>query len=166
MVHSTIGRLRVRIPAKKRDSSYFSLIKESLADCPGIENIEVNPLTGSALVIHDTDPAPIADYAASNGLFRFKPWKGSRRTLFESVEEVLGKLNRRLKMVTGGEFDVPSLFFTVLLVSGLYQIARGNLAAPAWYTAFWYAFGIFSRDALRNIDQLGNDLDIPEAGEY
>ena len=101
VVHSTIGRLRVRIPDKKRDSSYFSLIKERLADCPGIESVEVNPLTGGALVIHDTDPAAIADYAASNGLFRFRPWKGPRRTLFEGVEEALSTLNKRLKRVTG-----------------------------------------------------------------
>jgi hypothetical protein len=27
--------------------------------------------------------------------------------------------------------------------AGIYQIARGNFAAPAWYTAFWYALGLF-----------------------
>jgi hypothetical protein len=166
VVHATIRRLRVRIPSKKGDGSYFSLIKESLADCPGIETVEVNPLTGSALLIHDTDAATIADYAARNDLFRFTPWKGSSRTLFQSVEEGLGKLNKRLKRVSGGEFDIPSLFFVILLISGMFQIARGNLGAPAWYTAFWYAFGIFSRDAMRNLDQLGNVEGGPEAGEY
>lgn len=166
VVHATTRRLRVRIPSKKGDSSYFSLIKESLGSCPGIETIEVNPLTGSVLLIHDTDAAKIANYAAGNELFRFRPWKGSRKTLFESVEEILGQVNRRLKRVTGGEFDIPSLFFVILLISGIHQVARGNLGAPAWYTAFWYAFGIFSRDALRNINELGSGDGAPEVDEY
>jgi hypothetical protein len=34
---------------------------------------------------------------------------------------------------------------------------RGNIKAPAWYTAFWYALGIFSRGSLDDWDE-GADL--------
>lgn len=165
-VHATSRRLRLRIPSKKGDGSYFSLIKERLAECPGVESAEVNPLTGSTLILHHTDAATIADYATRNDLFRFKPWKGSRKTLFESVEDILDDLNRRLRRVTGGEFDIPSLFFLVLLISGIYQIARGNIGAPAWYSAFWYATGIRSRDLMRKLGEPASTEDVSEAGEY
>ena len=35
--------------------------------------------------------------------------------------------------------------FGVLLALGIYQISRGNFMAPAWYTAFWYAFGVLTK---------------------
>jgi hypothetical protein len=165
-VHTTIRRLRVKIPSKKGDGPYFSQIEDRLADCPGIDSVEVNPLTGSTLILHHTNAATIADYATRNDLFRFRPWKGPRKTLFETVEDILEDVNRRLKRVTGGEFDIPSLFFAVLLISGGYQIARGNLGAPAWYTAFWYAFGIFSRDVMRDVGEPESIEDVPEADTY
>ncbi len=40
---------------------------------------------------------------------------------------------------------IPSLIFLSLLISGIWQIARGNFAMPAWYTAFYYALGVFAR---------------------
>lgn len=166
VVHSTIRRLRVRIPSKKGNGSYFSQIRERMAECPGVEGVEVNPLTGSTLILHHTKAATIADYAARNDLFRFKPWKTAGKSLFESVEEILEIANRRLRRVTGGELDMPSLFFAALVISGIYQIARGNMGAPAWYTAFWYAFGIFSRDFLRKMDEPRSIEDVSEAGEY
>ena len=53
--------------------------------------------------------------------------------------------NQDLKKLTGGEVDIPSLIFLSLLISGIWQIARGNFAMPAWYTAFYYALGVFAR---------------------
>jgi hypothetical protein len=68
--------------------------------------------------------------------------------------------------MTGGELDIPSVFFAALLISGIYQIARGNMAAPAWYTAFWYAFGIFSRDMLHKVDEPRSIEQVSQAEEY
>jgi hypothetical protein len=35
-----------------------------------------------------------------------------------------------------------------LLGTGIYQIVRGNFGAPPWYTAFWYAFGVFTKSLI------------------
>jgi len=66
--------------------------------------------------------------------------------------------------MTGGEVDIPSLVFVSLLFSGIWQIARGNLAMPAWYTAFYYALGVFTRAQVDEWDE-GEDLvaDIDDA---
>ena len=54
-------------------------------------------------------------------------------------------LSRRIRDFTGSAADLSGLAVLALLTVGVYQIARGNFGAPAWYTAFWYALGIFNR---------------------
>jgi hypothetical protein len=56
----------------------------------------------------------------------------------------VASLDRSLRAVTGGKIDIPSGVFLALLGSGLYQLVRGQISAPPWYTAFWYAFGLVS----------------------
>jgi hypothetical protein len=31
-----------------------------------------------------------------------------------------------------------------LVITGVYQILRGQFRTPPWYTAFWYAFGLLT----------------------
>jgi hypothetical protein len=64
-----------------------------------------------------------------------------------------------LKRLTSGEVDIPSLVFLGLVVSGIYEIARGNLVMPAWYTAFYYALQVFSRGQIDELDSGENLLE-------
>jgi hypothetical protein len=41
--------------------------------------------------------------------------------------------------------DLPGMIFLSLLAVGLWELAIGNFKRPPWYTAFWYAFGLFSK---------------------
>jgi hypothetical protein len=43
----------------------------------------------------------------------------------------------------GGWVNLGAMAFLILLGAAIYQIARGNLTAIPWYTAFWYALNIF-----------------------
>lgn len=52
-VHHVPGRLRVRIPALRRNPRRGSDI-QSMLDIYGVENIKVNHLTGSGVVYFDT----------------------------------------------------------------------------------------------------------------
>jgi hypothetical protein len=81
----------------------------------------------------------------------------SRKSLFGNVADTFQMYNRNLKKVTGGDVDIPSLIFLSLIISGIWQIARGNLAIPAWYTAFYYALGVFTRAQVDEWDE-GDDL--------
>lgn len=144
-VHKTDGRLRLRISGKKGDADFFSRIQEGLAHCPGVEKVGVNARTGSVLVIHHAALGDIGEYASQHGLFTCNnPDPSLRKSLFDSTEDVVRQLNRRLKRSTAGELDIASLVFLLLILSGAYQILRGNVRGPAWYMAFWYALGIFS----------------------
>ncbi|MEK6672547.1 MAG: HMA2 domain-containing protein [Nitrospirota bacterium] len=143
MSHSIAGRLRVRIPAKKGDSPYFASLKDQLIKKGGVEQVEANPMTGSVLIIHKLNINSISNYAESHNLFKLMTQKPEATPLSQKVTGAFKGMDKHVKGFTGGELDIPGMAFIVLIGLGLSQISRGNFAAPAWYTAFWYAFNIF-----------------------
>jgi hypothetical protein len=155
-------RLRIKIPSKKGDVSYFSALRERLSACPGVGEIRVNPQTGSALISYECDRKALVEFAGEKNLFLLRRSTPRRKTLFGNVAGTFQGYNQDLKKLTGGEVDIPSLIFLSLLISGIWQSARGNLAMPAWYTAFYYALGVFTRAQADDWDEgevLVADLD-------
>ncbi len=139
ITHRTAERLRIRIPSRKRDADYFSSLTDHLSRYPGIDRIEANPLTGSVLLLHRMDLGAFGEYSAANRLFRLKTAASSPSPIHRKMLEPLNRLDGDLKKFTGGEIDLSSIVFIGLLGMGFYQISIGNITAPAWYTAFWYA---------------------------
>lgn len=141
--HKVSGRIRLKIPSKKGDSQYFESLKEQLYGFSGIKIVEINPMLGSVLIIHTSDVERIAEHAQKNSLFSLRSFKPNLTNLHYRVSEAFKDINKKIKGITGGDIDIAGLVFLSLLGLGIYQIMRGNFAAPAWYTAFWYAFDIF-----------------------
>ena len=54
--HVSKGRLRLRIPSKKRDTAFFSGLQAVLSAVPGLDQVKVNPLSGSLLILHSELP--------------------------------------------------------------------------------------------------------------
>jgi hypothetical protein len=140
--HRISGRARLKIPSKKRDFHYFESLKEQLSKCSGIETMEVNPVSGSIL-IYTLDIEKIAGYAQDKRLFNLKNNRPDPADMHYTVSKAFRDINGKIKGITGGDMDIAGAAFLTLLGLGIYQISRGNFAAPAWYTAFWYALNIF-----------------------
>lgn len=111
-----------------------------MADCPGVRSIDVNPLTGSVLVIHSVASDTIAEYARFCDFFSYNK---ADLNIHQRVSESFSDFDNNMRNVTGGGLDIGTTAFLALLGAGIYEIARGNFGAPAWYTAFWYAFNVF-----------------------
>ncbi|MEK7789910.1 MAG: HMA2 domain-containing protein [Planctomycetota bacterium] len=141
--HRTGGRLRIKIPSKKGDRGYFTRLRERFSDSEGINAVEVNSLTGSLLIIHDSNWERIAEFALSNNLFSLTGLNSYPARLQQRVSETFKGMNTQMAAFTGGEIDIEGLAFLLLLGAGIYQISVGNLTALPWYAAFWYAFNIF-----------------------
>ncbi len=166
VVHRARRRIRVRIPLKRGDGSYFTTVEEVLASLPDVESVSVNHRTGSALVITDSDVVAIADAAMRHGLFSLEPEHRQRATLIDTVSNSIKASNDHLLRFTGGELDIASIVFLFMLVSGFYQVMRGNVAVPAWYAAFYYAHHFFFKiHASEKAEQEDGEAD-PEGGEY
>ncbi len=155
MSHRAPGRLRIKIPSKKGNHSFFSTLLDRLAKCPGIEEVKVSPEIGSALILYTGDTKAVTEFAKKNDLFHLKLVRRPRKTFFENVADTFRGYDKNLKQITGGELDISTLVFLSLLISGIWQIARGNLGMPAWYTAFYYALGVFTHTQVDEPDEGG-----------
>ncbi|WP_298273330.1 HMA2 domain-containing protein [Geobacter sp.] len=139
--HLTPTRMRLRFPHLKGHEAYFGFVTGRLAGCGAIERVEPSPASGSLLLFHRNGAKEIVRFAAESGLFHVKmPHAGS---LAGTTIALYREVDSRLQKATGGALNAADASFLALAGSGIYQIARGNFAAPAWYTAFWYALNIF-----------------------
>lgn len=143
LVHEGAARLRLRISSRKKDQAYFDRVRAVLEDCPGVGEVSVNPLTGSVLILHINATPQILSYAEENGLFQIPEGSARKRTYPNAVSQTFTDMDSRVQRLSGGDLNLPSAISAGLLLTGIFQIARGNFAAPAWYTAFWYGSNVF-----------------------
>jgi hypothetical protein len=143
--HSSAGRLRVKIPSNRKDDSFFLLMKESLSSLSGVDAVEVNSLTGSLLILHHLDPGAMIARIRERELFRLKELTTQGSTLRQEIARTFQSANEEVASFTGGRADLWDVVIFSLVGAVIYQAIKGNLMAPVWYTALWYAFNLFTK---------------------
>jgi hypothetical protein len=142
--HLTAGRLRVKIPEKRRDEAFFKTLEQRLASWDSIERVEVNPLTASVLVQFPDLGTLFAENAMRNDLFTVdldelesehgKP----RQALTEWAKQRWGDADKALRRWSDGRADIRSAAFLALVAGCIFQLFRGQIAPPA-ATLLWDA---------------------------
>jgi len=149
--HVSKGRLRLRIPSKKRDAAFFSRLQAVLSAIPGIDQVKVNPSSGSLLILHSELPEEMASFIKTlTGLAPKRNSIGKPKSIFRRATRTFHQVNTQIQGFTKGESKVPALSFVALLAVGLYQIRRKKFTASAWSTAFWYALNLFLKSKERS----------------
>jgi Heavy metal associated domain 2 len=143
--HRSPGRLRIRIPSRRGDVGYFDEMQKGLSRLRKFKQLEMNPVTGGVLFIDEfTEASAIGEYAREQGLFDLKLEPTESAPLMQTVAAPVARIDELMKGLTRGRIDLASSLFLTLVGFGIYEIARGKLTTPPWYTAFWYALGLFS----------------------
>jgi len=145
--HSSPGRLRVKIASLKGEEKALADCKDQVAQCPGVIRVDVSPVTGSMLFLHQSSITAIAEYARTKELFLLQEegqiqGRGSGN-LHQNITETFKGVDQKIRSLTDGEMNMGGLAFVVLMGAGVMQILNGNAGALPWYGAFWYAFNIF-----------------------
>ncbi|MFP4392710.1 MAG: hypothetical protein ACLFPG_07640 [Desulfohalobiaceae bacterium] len=143
-VHSSAERIRLRVKEKQGDEIYFNQVLQTLRAAFPKAKIEVNPLTGSVLCIGIERFEDLARAAREKHLFQITALP-PRVTATKAVHRGVAEMNATIRRSSGGELDLSSLVFLILIGTGIYQVVRGNLGLPPWYTAFWYALGVCTK---------------------
>jgi hypothetical protein len=142
--HQSPQRLRIKITSRKGNAKYFEKLQATLARFQAFDRVEVNSLTGSVLIVDEhVDVDDIANYAKARHLFDLRDQNNSRSPMTTQLVSHLENLNTNIHRLTAGEMDLAGILLLGLLISGLSGLLRGNIRMPPWYTAFWYAFGIY-----------------------
>jgi hypothetical protein len=143
ITHRTANRLRIRIPSRKGDSEFFSRVQSVCLQRGDVDRVEVNPLTASVLIVASGGVEQVFDHVLAGGWFTLRESKPvAPRPLSHKLAQRFRAADSRVEQLTGGELDIPSMALIGFICAGIYQISIGNFAAPAWYTAFWYAANI------------------------
>jgi len=123
--HRTEGRLRLRVPDRRRDVAFFDGLRKGLAACPGIGKIDVNPLTTGVLITHFCPVEKLTGFIADQQLLQLDAVPG---------------LPERRGFLNPGE-DIMRMLPPALVVLGATQVVRGNVLGPA-AGLFWMAMGM------------------------
>jgi hypothetical protein len=130
-------------------------VQDKLSKGFAFESLKVNHLTGSILFSDEKiDLKSISDFAEEEKLFSLQSIPSN---LSKKVAAPIGNVSQILHNFTSGQLDLAGVAFLALLAMGLYQIFRGKSKVPPWYTAFWYAFGVFTR-MLQNHDKAKGNM--------
>lgn len=145
-VSRTPSRLRIKIDGHKNDAAFFEELQKQLTAEFDLNRVTANPETGSVLLEGDAvDPAAVGAFGQTHALFSLAQRPQKPSGIAERIGRSIGGVNAGVRSASAGELDLPSLVFVLLLISGAFQLLRGNFSAPPWYTAFWYAFGVFTK---------------------
>ncbi|KJR43829.1 hypothetical protein MCHI_000287 [Candidatus Magnetoovum chiemensis] len=148
--HITNNRLRLKIPNRKRNLQFLETVKEGLLKHDNIVHVDVNPITASALVVFNSNITTdsldeFVKYCADSDIVDITLGKDKNTRVNHWFYDRFSAVNRKVSVLSSGDTNLSDLFYVGLIMTGVYQIFRGNIGLPAWYTAFWYAFGIFGK---------------------
>jgi hypothetical protein len=153
IAHQVPGRVRMKIPAGKGNPELLKQISETFGAIPGIEEVTVNPTTGSVVLHYDTDrhdefhgsfahhyhahaderpPATELDKLAER-IEEEAEFLASHSHSARVVVDFVKKLDREIKLASNNNVDLKIVF--ALGIIGLTVMEVGATAAtPVWLT--------------------------------
>ncbi|MCX8053441.1 MAG: heavy-metal-associated domain-containing protein [Armatimonadetes bacterium] len=151
------GRIRVRLPRERRDTSVLSEVASILAGVDGIKSVKTNEITGSILVEYDADAINVEELIAlgktanliddfdlsgtgTSTKSEFPPTSATARSIlagFRAVDRMVHELSR-------GLLDAKTIMPLTLFGISLRNYLRSPQRSPVpWYTLLWYAYSTF-----------------------
>jgi hypothetical protein len=137
IVHRTAGRLRLRIPERRKDTPFFVSLYEELRQIPEVSEVVINPMTGSLLLLYPEDSSHSVLLALEQiGLLAKKGKDQEKQVVF-------GPILRVFSGTTKGATPVRTVLLVIVIGLAVHQVRRGKLLAPV-LTVLWYAYDLVS----------------------
>lgn len=138
MAHVCPGRVRLRIPGRRRDKSYFESVVERLRTYEAAHAVSADPATAGMLVMHRGEFGDIVELARRDGLFSVSEVEPVGESALRTASASLRTVSSAVQNASGGVLDVPSLAYIGLVGLAVVQAVRGHVAGPAT-TLLWNA---------------------------
>jgi len=140
--HFMPGRVRLRVPSLAENGTGAALVQEKLPAIQGVQSVELNPATGSVLIVYREDEIrPELLFAAVVRLMNLDAElkRMPQPVVTRELRELLGSVNRMVYDRTGGLIDLWSAGLILLAAIGLQRLwAQGMRAFPAGLTLVWW----------------------------
>jgi len=137
IVHRLPGRLRLKVPEKRRDTAWFTEIVGRLEQVSGVEQVEISPLSGSMLIRYDPNE-PLEQRLRQNGLIQIENPAAPSSPVVDTLADVISRSDQALERRTGGKASLRTLLILVLVALAIVQTLRGRILTPA-ISLLWFA---------------------------
>jgi hypothetical protein len=155
--HQVPGRVRMKIPAGKGNPELLKQVSETFAAIPGIEEVVVNPTTGSVVLRYDVDrhdefhggfQGHYQSHAAPNGsqhgadteldkltnsIEAEAEFLASHSHTARVVVDFVKNLDREIKVATGNTIDLKIVFAVGIICLTVFEVGA-TAATPVWVT--------------------------------
>ncbi len=154
LTHRGCERLRFYLPEKKRDTKFFKKLHADLKDVEGIEEIRINPVSASVLLLGSLDSkdllnsiedsAKIKFYRRSE--FRLTAKKSSFLGLAKSFRSGTVEWDTAIRQKSNDDINLRDLAALSLIGLSLFQLARGQRFLPVGGTLFIQGLQLLSKN--------------------
>ena len=160
VAHQVPGRIRMKIPAGKGNPELLEQIKQTFGIIPGIEQIIVNPTTGSVVLHYDEDRhdqfhgdlsqhLPNGHRPPSNEIDEIaRKFEDEAEFLAEhsqvarAVVDFFKDVDRRVKAASGNIIDLKILLAVGIIGFTVLEVGAGA-ATPVWVTLVIFSLNHF-----------------------
>ena len=152
VVHQLRCRVRLRINDKRNDYQYFEAVRRELDLLAGVDEVCINPATGTILLVHPEQPfAQLLSRLQRLELFEITEDPEPHESVLAPVTSGLAMIDKALFDSSEGRVDLRALAYIGLMGLTLMQLRRGQLLGPA-LPFLWQAFSLLHRvDAWRDM---------------
>jgi hypothetical protein len=142
VVHRLPHRIRLRLPEKRHDASFFSALISKVQEINGVTSTKANPATGSLLLEFSCSTDELVDRLREHDV------SVVLQTIQRGATPRTGsvELHRQLPIpiVTGRNINPMFMAGAAFALIGAIQAIRGRILIPS-ATALWYASEAFLR---------------------
>src|SRR6201996_2257651 len=156
VAHQVPGRIRMKVPAGKDNAELLDQIKQTFSVIPGIEQVTVNPTTGSVVLHYDTEKHDeFHGHLHHHTGHHFKPPGNEIDSLASKIEEeaeylaehshtakvvvdFCKGLDKQIKVASGNVVDLK-----ILLAAGIAGFTGFEVGASA-ATPVWVTLSVFA----------------------
>ncbi|WP_076864204.1 HMA2 domain-containing protein [Bradyrhizobium mercantei] len=156
IAHQIPGRIRMKVPSAKENPELLEQIKQTFSVIPGIENVIVNPATGSVVLHYDTDrhdefhgrlehhtgghykpPANEIDALATK-IEQEAEYLAEHSHTAKVIVDFFKDFDNGIKVATGNVIDLKILLATGIAGFTIFEVGA-NAATPVWVTLAIFA---------------------------
>ena len=156
IAHQVPGRIRMKIPSAKENPELLEQIKETFKVIPGVEQVTVNPATGSVVLHYDTErhdefhgrlehhtgghhkpPADEIDALASK-IEQEAEYLAEHSHAARVIVDFFKDFDNGIKVATGNVVDLKILLATGIAGFTIFEVGA-SAATPVWVTLAVFA---------------------------
>jgi len=183
IAHQVPGRIRMKIPSAKGNPEQLEAYRHTLNQIPGIEQVDVNPETGSIVLKYDPDqhddfhagfhdhctrhhgvphPRPPTNEidALANKIEQEAEFLAQHSESARAVVDFCKRTDREIKLATGNVLDLKMVL--AIGVIGITVLEVGATAAtPVWVTLSLFGLNHFIEMQSERLEQGSADASAP-----